>query len=258
MKDIQSLKDYRKVGIKRVGIKDFHIPFIILEKSGSHQQVLANVSLSVDLSSKFKGTHLSRFVEIINEWSKKSISSRKLLKILKQTCRKLKSSQAQIVIKFKYFIKKYTPVSRKCCYLDYDCEFTGILDRNAFIFILGVDVPIHALCPCSKEISSFGAHNQRGLIKARVHYKGPILWIEDLVGLLEGQASSPVYPLLKREDEKYITEQAYKNPKFVEDILRDVVLALRKKKKIKWFESECLDFESIHNHNAFAYQEERN
>ena len=140
--------------------------------------------------------------------------------------------------------------------MDYDCDFIGTLDKDDYRFILGVKVPVHSLCPCSKEISAHGAHNQRGIIKARLYYSGDILWIEDVVKMLENEGSCPIYPLLKREDEKYVTETAYSNPKFVEDILRDVIISLRKNKNIKWFSVECEDFESIHNHSAFAFQEE--
>ncbi|MBI2251873.1 MAG: GTP cyclohydrolase I FolE2 [Armatimonadetes bacterium] len=256
MEDIQSYPDFRNIEIQRVGIKDLHLPFYILEKEGGSQGVLANINLSVNLSQNFKGTHLSRFVEILNKWRKKCISSLELERILKETKEKLITKEANIYLKFKYFIKKQAPLSKSESILDYDCEFIGFLNKSNYRFVLGVSVPITALCPCSKVISRFGAHNQRGFIHARVEFSKGFLWIEDLVNLLEEQGSSPVYPLLKRADEKHLTERAYQNAKFVEDILRDAILVLRKNKKILWFQIECEDFESIHNHSTFAYQEE--
>jgi GTP cyclohydrolase I len=256
MKDIQNLPDGREIDIQRVGIKNLHLPMLIREKAGGYQSVLSNLSLSVDLPRLFKGTHLSRFVEILESWSRKKISSREILLILEETKTRLKARRAQLSLRFKYFIEKKAPVSRRRSVLDYGCEFTGVLGPDEYTFILGVQVPITALCPCSKAISRHGAHNQRGVVRVRIHYDGDIIWIEDLVRLIEEQASCQIYPLLKRSDEKYVTERAYENPKFVEDILRDVILVLRALPGTTWFEAECEDFESIHNHSAFAVQRE--
>ncbi|MFH0803325.1 MAG: GTP cyclohydrolase FolE2 [bacterium] len=256
MKDIQNLPDRRNIDIQRVGIKNLHLPMFIRVKSGGYQSVFSNLSLSVDLPRRFKGTHLSRFVEILEMWSRKKISSREIRRILEETRTELKARQAQLTLRFKYFIEKKAPVSRRESVLDYGCEFTGILTDDDYTFILGVQVPVTALCPCSKAISKYGAHNQRGIVRVRIHYDGEIIWIEDLVRKIEEQASCQIYPLLKRSDEKYVTERAYENPKFVEDIMRDVILALRARTEITWFEVECEDFESIHNHSAFAYQRE--
>jgi GTP cyclohydrolase I len=253
MQDVQKRPDQRQIDIQRVGIKDLHLPLYILQKDGKQQSVLGNLSLSADLPRHYKGSHLSRFVEILLKWSQKTISSVELKKILKETCSALEAQKAQIKINFKYFLSKTSPSSGGISLMDYDCEFTGRLDKK-FTFILGLNVPILTLCPCSKEISRYGAHNQRGIIKLKIQYTGRIIWIEDLVAELEKQGSTPIYPLLKRDDEKYITEKAYENPKFVEDVIRDVIIALRKFKTITWYEIECEDFESIHNHSAFAYQ----
>lgn len=256
MKDIQLHPDYRSIDLQRVGIKNLHLPLLIKQKKNGYQSVLGNVSLSVDLPRLYKGTHLSRFVEILEKWSQKSLSSREIKDILEEAVKKLSARQAQITIKFKYFIKKKAPVSKQESFLDYGCEFTGIKDADGYNFILGVEVPITALCPCSKEISKYGAHNQRGYIRARIHCGGSIIWIEDLVQELEKHGSYPIFPLLKRADEKFVTERAYENPKFVEDVLRDAIGVLRKLPGIKWFEVECENHESIHNHSAFAYQRE--
>ncbi len=157
-------------------------------------------------------------------------------------------------IKFKYFIEKTAPVSGNKSLLDLNCTFSGQLVRGRHMdFILGLEVPFTSLCPCSKEISAYGAHNQRGLMRVKIRYApNKFIWLEDLAALMEAQASSPVYPLLKREDEKFVTEHAYENPKFVEDVIRDLVLALRRQEGVKWFKVACENYESIHNHSAYA------
>ena len=253
MRDVQKMPDKRQIDIQRVGIKGLCLPLDILQKDGKKQPVLGNLALSADLPRHYKGSHLSRFVEILLKWSQKTISSVELKKILRETCKALEAKKAEITIGFKYFLPKTSPVSGGRSVMDYDCEFTGRLDKT-FSFILGLSVPILTLCPCSKEISRFGAHNQRGIIRLKLKYTGAILWIEDLVAELENQGSAAIYPLLKREDEKFVTEQAYTNPKFVEDVIRDVIIALRRFPTITWYAIECEDFESIHNHSAFAYQ----
>lgn len=254
MKDVQNSTDERGISIQNVGVSNVHLPFLIKRKSGSLQPVLANITLSVQLPMEYKGTHMSRFIEILSEWSQKPVSSREMESILADTLFRLEADYAQMEIYFKYFIEKIAPVSGLKSMLDIDCSFSGILTKNkAFEFTLGVNVPFTSLCPCSKEISKYGAHNQRGLMKVKVKYiPKHFIWIEDLVSLVESQGSCPIYPLLKREDEKYVTETAYENPKFVEDILRDLVLTLRKQEGIEWFEVECENYESIHNHNAYA------
>jgi GTP cyclohydrolase I len=160
-------------------------------------------------------------------------------------------------VSFKYFIAKRAPVTAAESALDYDCSFHGRLDGASYVFTLGADVPVTSLCPCSKEISCGGAHSQRAIIRAKVRYPpAEMIWIEDLVMLLEQQGSAQIYPLLKRKDEKFVTEQAFAHPKFVEDIVRDSVALLRADRRITWFQVECESFESIHNHSAFAFQEE--
>lgn len=254
MKDVQNISDERGIAIQNVGVSDVHLPFLIKTKSGSFQSVLANISLTVDLPKEYKGTHMSRFIEILSEWSQKPVSSREMEFILTDAINKLDAEYAQMDIRFKYFIEKAAPVSGLKSMLDVDCVFSAVLRKGQPLdFTLGVNVPFTSLCPCSKEISAYGAHNQRGLMKVKIKYhSGKFIWIEDLVTLMEAEGSCPVYPLLKREDEKYVTEYAYENAKFVEDVLRDLVLSLRQQAYISWFEIECENYESIHNHSAYA------
>jgi GTP cyclohydrolase I len=177
--------------------------------------------------------------------------------MLKEACERLGADHARVDVSFKYFLMKKAPVSKSESALDYDCKFEGVLDGDEYALTTCVEVPVTILCPCSKEIAARGAHNQRAIIRARIR-SGPetMVWIEDLVGMLERQGSAEIYPLLKRQDEKYVTEAAYDNPKFVEDVVRDVVAMLRADERVVWFQVECESMESIHNHSAYAFQEE--
>lgn len=254
MKDVQNLADDRGIEIQKVGLSEVHLPFLIRTKAGSFQSVLANIKLTVNLPKEYKGTHMSRFIEVLNHWSQKPYSYKEMELTLVDIIHRLDAEQANCDINFKYFIEKMAPASGLKSLLDYDCTFSGSLARGGQLdFTLGLIVPFTSLCPCSKEISAYGAHNQRGLMKVKVkHKQGKYIWIEDLAAIMEAQGSAPVYSLLKREDEKYLTEQAYENPKFVEDVLRDLVLALRSLEGVVWFEAECENYESIHNHSAYA------
>ena len=258
MKDVQSLADVRGIPIQKVGVNDVHLPFLIKTKNGAFQSVLARIRLTVDLPQEYKGTHMSRFIEVLSDWSQKPVSNREMDSMLRDIMGRLGAQSSHIEIRFKYFIEKKAPVSGLTSLLDYDCVFEGNLTTTGQLdFVLGVEAPFTSLCPCSREISEYGAHNQRGSMKVRIKYvPGRFIWIEDLVDLMEQQGSSPVYPLLKREDEKYVTEKAYDNPKFIEDVLRDLVLALRNLEGSVWFEVECESFESIHNHSAYAFHAE--
>ncbi|MCR4426343.1 MAG: GTP cyclohydrolase FolE2 [Firmicutes bacterium] len=253
MQDVQNRPDARGIDIQKVGVKNVHLPLLIATREGGHQSVLGSVALSVRLPMRFKGTHMSRFIEILLPWSKKAISNTEIRSILNDTCSALSARHAEVSLRFKYFVTKAAPVSGKESVLDYNCEFVGRVEDGRHAFTMGVEVPVTSCCPCSKEISDFGAHNQRTMVRARVRFSGRgFLWLEDLIDLLEAQGSCEIFPLLKREDEKYVTEAAYQNPKFVEDILRDVVLALRAEPRVRWFEIECESHESIHNHSAFG------
>lgn len=251
---MQKLEDFRGIEIQRVGVKDVHLPLRIAQKEGGVQSVLGNVTLAVNLPQHYRGTHMSRFLEVLMKWSREGLTSRRMRAVLDEVQQKLEARRSDLDIRFKYFLPKAAPVSGNQSFLDYDCEFSGSLDEAGFTFTLGVEVPVTTVCPCSKEISEYGAHNQRSLVRVRLRSRpGEYLWIEDVVEMVEPQGSCEIYPLLKREDEKYVTETAYQNPKFVEDVVRDTVLALRRDPRITWFEVESESFESIHNHSAFAY-----
>jgi GTP cyclohydrolase I len=255
MKDVAMAPDRRGVAIQRVGVKDLHLPLLIKRKEDGFQAVLGNVTASVELPKQFRGTHMSRLVEIIFKWSQKPLGGHGIKQLLEQVRTRLNAASAHAAIRFKYFLEKQAPVSKSVSALDYDCEFTGTLSADGFDFVLGVEVPITALCPCSKEICQTGAHSQRGVIRARIRYERDVFhWIEDLVRQLETVASCDIYPLLKRQDERYVTEKAYQTPKFVEDVLRDAILVLRADPSLRWYEIECETYESIHNHSAYAYQ----
>ena len=258
VKDVQSRADVRDVHLQRVGVKNVELPFRIQEKEGGIQTVLAKVRLSVDLPRHYKGTHMSRFIEILENWKDQPSTSGQLEHILEDTREHLNADRAHIHVGFKYFIDREAPVSRQRSTMGLDCQFDAMLCKEAgFDLVVGVTVPITTVCPCSKEISAAGAHNQRAWLRVKVRtVPGTFLWLEDLIAQLETFGSCEIYPLVKRPDEKYVTEKGYDNPKFVEDVLRDVVIWLREHPLITWFEVECEADESIHLHNAFAYQQE--
>lgn len=262
LKDIQNLKDTREVDIQKVGIKHLELPLIIQRKNESNQVVNAKARVNVSLPRHYKGTHMSRFVEVLSEWKHKNLLGVDIKGCLASIIKKLNAHSGELEFKFKYFIDKKSPVTKLYSPMSYHCSFEGSMsnpgkENEEYKFTLGVKVPVTTLCPCSKEISEFGAHNQRAVVSVKVSYdEKNHIWIEDLVKIIEKCGSCEIYPLLKRTDEKFVTEKAYKNPKFVEDILRDVVLALREDKLIDSFEVECEAFESIHNHSAWAYQSE--
>ncbi len=260
IKDVQNQKDSRNISIQKVGVKDVEIPLRIERKLNDNKSelevVYAKAKMSVSLPSDYKGTHMSRFIEVLHEYQKESLNCIDIEKILFDMKKRLDAKNAYLKLSFKYFIKKQAPKSALESLMCYDCAFEGEIDDNCnYKFYLIVYVPITTLCPCSKEISDFGAHNQRALLKIKISYDNDKqIWIEDLVKMAESCASSEIYPLLKREDEKFVTEQAYKNPKFVEDVIREVVLKLDKNEIINYYEVEIEAFESIHNHNAWACQ----
>jgi len=216
------------------------------------QQTVGTINMYVNLPRQYKGTHMSRFVEILNEHSKQ-ISLQNFSDILREMKKRLNAERANMEITFPYFINKRAPVSGSEGLMEYKCTFKGSLDKGSDLITV-IHVPISTLCPCSKEISNFGAHNQRGEVTLQVRFK-KFIWIEDLISLVEESASSDIYSVLKREDEKYVTERAYEHPMFVEDIVRDIAEKLNNDPNITWFSVESENFESIHNHNAYAYIE---
>jgi len=249
MPDIQTRHDHRRIPISKVGVKDISYPIVVMDKNRSLQHTVARVNMYVDLPHHFKGTHMSRFVEILNT-HREQIALDKLEVILEEMKTKLGSKSAHLEIQFPYFIDKRAPVSGAMSLMEYTCEFCASMTDH-LDFVLGIKVPLTSLCPCSKELARFGAHNQRSVITVRVRYRD-FIWIEDLVELIEQCGSSPLYSLLKREDEKFVTEQAYENPRFVEDMVREAYSRLSALVNITWFSVETENFESIHNHSAFA------
>ena len=255
LRDVQNLLDNRGIDIQKVGIKNVDVPLIIQRKDNDNQVVYAKAKICASLDSNFKGTHMSRFMEILNEWREKELLGVDIKGCLEAIRERLGAQSSQVKFSFKYFVEKTAPVSGQKSLMAYDCSFEGKLDGEDYKFFLGAKVPVTTLCPCSKEISDYSAHNQRAIINVLISYdECEHVWLEDLISEIEKTASCEVYPLLKREDEKYVTERAYDNPKFVEDVLRDIVLNFRKNEKIKYFEVEVESLESIHNHSAWAYQ----
>jgi len=257
VEDVAAGADTRGITVQRVGVKDVHLPVRVRRKGAGFDSVLARIDLGVELPHHFRGTHMSRFVDILFRWSQKPISKPDLREMLQEACDRLGARRAEIDVAFKYFITKRAPASESESALDYDCVFQGVLDGEEYTFTLGVEVPVTICCPCSKEISKYGAHNQRAIIRARIRYQpDTMVWIEDLVATLEKQGSAEIYPLLKREDEKSVTETAYEHAKFVEDVVRDAVSLLRVDRRVTWFQLSCESLESIHNHSVYAFQEE--
>ena len=254
MRDIQTEKARRSIEIDKVGVKDLRYPIVLWDRAHDNQHTVANINMYVNLPHRFRGTHMSRFVEILNKY-RREIAIRNMGAILKDMKRSLNAESAHLEIEFPYFVEKEAPVSREKGLMGYQCRFVGSLTDKVRLHV-GVSVPITTLCPCSKELSQSGAHNQRGEVRVMAEFKG-LLWIEDLIELVETCASSPVYSLLKREDEKYVTEHAYANPTFVEDVVRSVAEKLEHQENVTWYSVEAENFESIHNHNAYAYVEKR-
>jgi GTP cyclohydrolase I len=252
MKDIQNHKDNRNIDIDQVGVKGIRYPITVLDKDMGQQQTVAKINMYVNLPRYYKGTHMSRFVEILNEHSRR-ISLQNFSQILEEMKKRLDAESAHMEITFPYFIKKAAPVTGSEGLMEYKCTFKGSLNKGSDLVIM-IHVPISTLCPCSKEISDYGAHNQRGEVRLQIRFK-KFVWIEDLIKLVEQSASSEVFSVLKREDEKYVTERAYNNPAFVEDIVREIAFKLEKDPNITWFAVESENYESIHNHNAYAYIE---
>ncbi|HDM09286.1 MAG TPA: GTP cyclohydrolase I FolE2 [Desulfobacteraceae bacterium] len=253
MEDIQNHKDYRNIDIDQVGVKGIRYPITVRDKDMGKQQTVAEINMYVNLPRTYKGTHMSRFVEILNEYNRR-ISIQNFSDILEEMKKRLNAESAHMEITFPYFINKPAPVTGTEGLMEYRCTFKGSLNSKGSDLIAMIHVPICTLCPCSKEISNYGAHNQRGEVRLQVRFK-KFVWLEDLIRLVEDSASCDVYSVLKREDEKYVTEKAYDNPRFVEDIVREIALKLNNDPNITWFAVESENFESIHNHNAYAYVE---
>jgi GTP cyclohydrolase I len=253
LKDVQGEVDLRQVPLKHVGIKNLRWPIIMKDKNKGTQHTVAEITMAVDLPHDLRGTHMSRFVECLQELG--TVSPVALEKILDTLKEKLVAEKAMLEMKFPYFITKAAPVTGQEALLDLTCRYRAEKDKNFALYVC-VEVPIHTLCPCSKEISLYGAHNQRAVAKIEIRAQG-LVWIEELAAIAEAGASSPIYPLLKRPDEKFVTEHAYENPRFVEDVVREIALQLENDARIQWYKVNVESIESIHNHSAFACVEKK-
>ena len=250
MPDVQSLADERRVAIDRVGVKEVTYPMRLRTRAGGEQATIAAINMYVALPHYQKGTHMSRFLEVLNEHAGEPITPDRIPEIARAIRERLDAHEAHFECEFTYFISKPAPVTGQHGLMDYRvrfaCTTNGLSD-----FVMTVAAPAASLCPCSKEISAYGAHNQRCRIEASVRFNG-MLWIEDLVEHLEASASVPVFAVLKRPDEKWVTERAFENPKFVEDIVRDLAVRLEGDRRVTWYSINSENFESIHSHNAYA------
>lgn len=257
MRDVQGSRDERNIAIDNVGVSDLRYPITVLDRDHEVQHTVATLSLSVGLPHHFKGTHMSRFIELLNA-HRGEITMRTLPDLLHDMKNRLEAESARIEVSFPYFLERSAPATGVSALMDYECAFIGESNGSADDFLLRVVVPVKSLCPCSKEISDYGAHNQRGYITVEVrtlrNAEGhpELVWIEELIAVAEASASAPVYPLLKRADERFVTMQAYDNPVFVEDMVRNVAVRLQDDPRIAWFHVHALNQESIHNHSAFA------
>ena len=257
MEDVQSQKDRREIPLDQVGVSGLRYPITVLDRHNEKQSTTAELKMSVNLPKEFKGTHMSRFIEVLNE-HRGEITMRTLPRLLQALKDRRQANAALVEVKFPYFVEKAAPESGATALMDYQCTFTGHANGGEDDFILGVEVPVTSLCPCSKAISEYGAHNQRCRVELQVRTRQEeggdpaLVWIEELVDIAEKAASAPVYPLLKRPDERHVTMQAFDNPTFVEDIVRDAAAQLRKDERVVWYCVEATSMESIHNHSAYA------
>lgn len=248
--DVQSNKDTRQIAIDKVGIKDIRHPIVVRDRNGGEQHTVARFNMYVNLPHDFKGTHMSRFVEILNH-HEYEITVKSFKDMIAEMTQLLDAEAGHIEMTFPYFINKSAPVSGVQSLMDYEVSFIGEITENKPVMKVRVVVPVTTLCPCSRDISDYGAHNQRSHITACVSTRS-FLWIEEIIETIERVASCELYGLLKRPDEKYVTEKAYDNPKFVEDMVRDVAVEFNKDDRISAYTIESENFESIHNHSAYA------
>lgn len=254
LSDIQNSRDHRNINIDKVGVKNIRYPVTVLDRAHGGQHTVASINMFVNLPKEFKGTHMSRFIEILNEHHGE-IHIRNFATILETMKNRLQAESAHLEVTFPYFIKKQSPVSDASGLMEYGCRLVGSLSADrGHDLVAQVSVPITTVCPCSKEISEFGAHNQRGVVRLAVRFER-FVWLEELIQFVEKEASCDVYSVLKRPDEKYVTEKAHDNPKFVEDVVRDIASRLEEDPNITWYSVDAENFESIHNHSAYAFIE---
>jgi len=247
--DIQKTPDGRNIPIDKVGVRNVKYPIAVMDRSADRQHTIGTFTLTVDLPSEFKGTHMSRFMEALGEHGRE-ISVAGLVPLVESLKERLHAQQAHIDVRFPYFVERPAPVTGKAGMMHYECGF--LAEGNGTVEVaLWLRVPVATLCPCSKEISDRGAHNQRGWVTATVHTNAHV-WLEEVIDWIEASASCPLFPVLKRPDEKWVTEHAYDNPRFVEDLVREVALRLDADPRIVSYEVEVENEESIHAHNAYA------
>ena len=251
--DVQNTK-VDSISINRVGVTRISFPLTIYNKEGKVQSIHAKINIYGSLPKSQRGTNMSRYLEILMDFKDQPLDNDNLRKFLLALIKRVETKDIYTEIEFKYFIEKQSPVSKKIGIQSYSCTLIGRLKYTIYSYVLKVVVPLTSVCPCSKEISKFGAHNQRGYVTVQIQFdKNKSMLIEDIVKLVEGQGSCEVYPILKRPDEKWVTETGYKNPKFVEDICRGVAAELQMRKEIKKFKIKVENFESIHDHNAVSF-----
>jgi GTP cyclohydrolase I len=250
LKDVQQERDSRNVDIDRVGVRNVSYPVVVMDRDSGTQNTVAEVSMSVLLPHEFRGTHMSRFIETLEAYKGK-VGPATLESLTELLCSKLNATEAEIEFQFPYFVRKRAPVSGIPSFMRYEAGLHGIYKKNVFDMVTSVGVHIQTLCPCSREISSAGAHNQRAAVRLAVRMR-ELVWFEEMIQMVERSSSTPLYTLLKREDEKYVTEQAYANPHFVEDVVRDLAVELNRDERITWYDISVSSSESIHNHDAFA------
>ncbi len=248
--DKQNERDHRDLRIDKVGVRGLRFPIQIRDKEHTHQHTIATIGMFVDLPKEFKGTHMSRFIEVLNAHGP-VVHVENITDILHAMQKKLKAQSAHLEMEFPFFRMKKAPVTGKEGLMDYEARFDATATGKEIDFVLTVKTGVTTLCPCSKAISKHGAHNQRGTVTVQIRSTKAI-WIEDLISLVEASASSELYSLLKREDEKAVTERAYENPVFVEDLVRNVALRLNAHSDVTWYKVEAENYESIHSHNAYA------
>lgn len=250
MQDIQNGPSDLPLPIDRVGVKNLKIPLLVQDRAKRSQHTVADVDLCVDLPAKFKGTHMSRFLEVLSSWSQ-VLNYDSLEDLLSRVCSSLKAQKAALRFDFPYFYSRRAPRSGHEFVMDFSTFLCGELADDEVKMTLGVEVPVMTVCPCSLAISDKGAHSQRAIVRMKCGFNG-LLWLEELIDIACESGSSPVYPLLKREDEKHVTEAAFARPSFVEDVVRRAAMALDGHRLITWYEVEVESFESIHNHSAYA------
>ena len=249
--DVQATPDTRDIPIDRVGVRGVKHPLTVAERAGGTQRTVGVFQLTVDLPRHFKGTHMSRFIEVLGERAG-DVTAATLPGILLELRRRLDAENAHLEVRFTYFLEKAAPVTGRRGMMGYECGFSAASGEAEDEMELLLTVPVTTLCPCSKEIADGGAHNQRGYVSVRIRPEG-MLWLEDAISMIEAAGSAPLYPVLKRPDEKHVTELAYANPRFVEDLVREVALAFDAHPNVRGYEIEVENHESIHDHNAYAY-----